>query len=149
MYFNKTISITLRFLIIVGTFIYHLMKHTKTSSGGHRIITSSHWSQQSAESCPINALENVWAWLLYNFFYTDIKIHTKVRIISLVEEDFIFDFLHHNIPWVNRSSTAHQWCQNSISGKHISLSGKLQRWQENKIQKQNMTNPTACKYTQS
>lgn len=52
--------------------------------------------------------------------FTDCQ-QVKIRIITLVKEEFIANALNNNIPGVHRAGTAHQSGQDSVRGKHISL----------------------------
>ena len=50
-----------------------------------------------------------------------VKLRTKLSVVTFIQEDFPANFLHHNIPRINGSSTTHQCSQNSVSGKNIGI----------------------------
>lgn len=46
---------------------------------------------------------------------------TKVRVVSLVEEELVSDTLHNDVPGVHGARAAHQCGQDGIGGKDVAL----------------------------
>ena len=46
---------------------------------------------------------------------------TEIGVVSLVEEDLLAHFLHHDVPGIHRPTAAHERCNDGVGGEHVAL----------------------------